>query len=243
VNRRTGALGVIVLVITGILLASAWSLSVISASSAHEYRYEATITATQPVRNCTIILPLPQGPHAGEILAEIANGNITGGAPAWTYTLLEDRDRWMIRIVFPVLEPSPRQTPVPLPESQDAGEGGEGSILLPVTVTRVTMHPIATADPLGTEPTLSTGTGATQVSCMFPAPPQVTCYAEPAWLSADYTADPGTNVSITLAFSGSNSRWWLGWSSDAYREQILVTLQGAQHGWRQVDLLRVQGLG
>jgi hypothetical protein len=233
----------LVILITAAFFALAWSLAAINASSGSGYRYEATITTIQPVRNLTLILPLPNGPYAGEIIAEIANGNITGGAPAWNYMLLEERGRRMIRIDIPILEPYPRRTPAPLPESQNAGEGGEGSILLPVTVTRVTMHPIATADPLYKEPTLSTGTNATQVSCMFPAPPQVSCYAEPSWLYAAYPADPATDVSITLAFSGTNSRWWLGWSSDAYQEQILVTLHGAQHGWQQVELRRVQGLG
>jgi len=86
--------------------------------------------------------------------------------------------------------------------------------------------PIDTKHPLDTEPVLAPKGNLTPA-----ADGRRYTYDCPLYLSCD--APAGANLTLSIRFSGSNEWWLLGWSSNAYTDQILTEIQ-AKDGWRSV---------
>ncbi|MDD1676707.1 MAG: hypothetical protein LUQ40_03105 [Methanomicrobiales archaeon] len=241
------AVGIVLL--GGILILGIWSAATATASARSEYRYEVLLSTDKPVNNLTLILPFPQGPHTEELISAVLFRNFSGGEENWRCMLLENRKALMLKLEVPHLDPYPLQTPVPLSEMQERRqenqEQQDSRYVPPFTITRETSHSIATTDPRGSEPLLSLKENATPVTCPSPVPQQslIRCFTEKTVLYADYSADPGTQLSVIVTFSGSNSHWWLGWSSDSYQEELIASFSVERQGWQEVDLRRVQGVG
>jgi hypothetical protein len=95
------------------------------------------------------------------------------------------------------------------------------------------------------EPLISPAEDGAPVACRIPGPEQssIRCLSTKTWIFTDSTADQDTKLTILIGFSGSNSRWWPGWSSESYAENVYVVLKGEQHGWREAEVRLAQGIG
>ncbi|MDD3111292.1 MAG: hypothetical protein PHU26_03245 [Methanofollis liminatans] len=212
------------------------------------YRYDVSLTTDAVLRNVTLIIPLPvhnDTSAIGEILSESGGYGVPDD---WNLSVTMVDGTPML--VVAAAEILPRYAPRPI--AVTAGEEPAGAvtvtyssaysdatpILLPYSfgaaveadrtyyTADLDAGPIDTKHPLDTEPVLAPKGNLTPA-----ADGRRYTYDCPLYLSCD--APAGANLTLSIRFSGSNEWWLLGWSSNAYTDQILTEIQ-AKDGWRSV---------
>lgn len=217
-------------------------------SLSHDYSWEATFDAAIPVTNAIVILPLPARDGISPVADAIADGKLAGVPPGWDLTVLEDGEVRMLRISAEAITPRPPRTPEPLPEGEEGpatprevGNAGESPIILSISVPSAS--PITTQHPDGTEPLFLPRHNMTPVACDIPHPPSLplVCTHYETQVYSRYNATRPDALTVAFSAGGRNEWWILGWSGNAYRDTVIVTLAG--DGWQAAPGKLVAGEG
>jgi hypothetical protein len=236
-------LAIALIIITVALLALFAVLLVPEGSVTHTYRYDVTLDFDASVSNVTFIVPLPVA-GAGTIMEDaIAGGGMTGVPAGWNLTVLTAGDTAMLRITAADIVPAAKRTPVALPEGAEPISPSEspdpGTISFPVRmeISVPVEDPIATDSPIGGEYLLSPSFNLTTAPCSFPYPEDRAplCYRYDSRIYAGYDAEGETTVTIRAGIEGSNTWWAGGWTGNAYRDAVTLTLTGEQQGWHRAE--------
>ncbi|MBE0516378.1 MAG: hypothetical protein IBX41_03150 [Methanophagales archaeon] len=245
--RRSTLLAIGILVVV-LVVAGLWmyhSHGLYEKSYRSEYYYHVTLRTDSILYNVTLYVPVP----LIEDESRIGDAIVTGKAsiPAeWDCSIVETEHGTMLKISVEKIVPEFRSLPVPLepgeepkavPEENVSDAFSEDTpVLIPneIIVQLPVDHEISTKNPLGNEPLLSPMYNVTRVTCDFPdgQDTRVNCSSYESRIYADYAAaSPHAEVSIYIDLNGRNSWWVYGWSSNGYRDRIITTFTGEQHGW------------
>jgi hypothetical protein len=212
------------------------------------YRYDVSLTTDAALRNVTLNIPLPVHNDTSAIGNILSRSEGYGVPDDWNLSVTMVDGTPML--VVAAAEILPRYAPRPI--SVTAGEepaeaatityssaySDATPILLPYSfgatvdggstyyTADLDAGPIDTRHPLDTEPVLSPKGNLTPA-----ADGRRYTYDCPLYLSCDAPAT--AKLTLSIRFSGSNEWWLLGWSSNAYTDQILTEIQ-AKDGWRSV---------
>jgi hypothetical protein len=231
------------IIIAVVLLALSTVLFVPEDSVSHTYRYEVTLDSNASLSNATFIVPLPVAGEGTIVEDAIAGGGMTGVPAGWDLTVLTAEDTAMLRITAADINPAPEKTPVELPEEEDPVSPAEtpepDMVSFPVwiEISVPVERPIATEYPLESEYLLSPAFNLTNVPCSFPYPEEraPVCYRHDSRIYAGYDAGENTVVTIVAEIEGSNTWWAGGWTGNAYRDAVTLTLTGEPQGWHRAE--------
>jgi hypothetical protein len=225
------------------MLALVTVLFVPEGSVTHTYRYEVALDINASVSNATFIVPLPVAGEGTIVEDAIAGGGMAGVSAGWNLTVLTAGDTAMLRITAADIVPAAKRTPVAVPVGEEpippeeTPEAGPVSFPVMMEITVPVEDPIETASPVGTAYLLSPAFNLTTVPCSFPYPEDRApdCYRYDSRIYADYDADETTTVTIRAGIDGSNSWWAGGWTGNAYRDTVTLTLTGGSQGWHRAE--------
>jgi hypothetical protein len=231
-----------------IILVAVFAASGYTGSLSHSYSWEATFDVAIPVTNATVILPLPAHDGISPVADAIADGELAGVPPGWDLAVIEDGEVRMLRISAEAITPGPLHTPQPLLEGDEDFSGPHDmgnaqTSLLFLSISVPSDSAINTQHPAGTEPLLLPKRNATPVACDVPHPASMplVCTQYDTRIYSRYDAALPDGLTVSLSAEGRNEWWIFGWSGNAYRDTITVTLAG--DGWQAAPGKLVAGEG
>ncbi|ELY48398.1 hypothetical protein [Natronorubrum sulfidifaciens] len=248
-DKRTIGIGLVGLVVVAALVVGGLALlsdSLAEDSYTSEYSYDVEVSTNGTLTNATVLVPVPVADGEVSVAGALEDGDYYARPEAFSSRLV-DTDRG------PMLEITAAEFVVK-PEYYRFVEDGELGRTERITAAEYdpddpdmfvrdrdqyelqlrieSDDPIETRDPVGTEPVLEPRADASETTCLDGTD---RCLEYTSVLSAEYDADPSTEVSIRVTNRGENSWWVGGWSSNWYTDELAVELTGPQADWIAVS--------
>jgi len=256
-NSRSKYLLLIIAILLIAILAVtvSWSgMAMRESSTQHRYGYTITIYTRSTIHNVTMILPVPSVNGTSEIGEALVRGEGYGVPSGWNLSLVEYREIPMLMIETPVLVPEYHAYPIPIEPGQAPNRtppptataySEDTPILIPLEcgLGLEVNRTIDTRNPAAHEPLLYPKTmvktyngesqadraGSSNSDSPGPGEEQDPEFLVPLYITCN--SNQPVDIEISVAITGINEWWELGWRGNSYSERIIASIQGNETGW------------
>lgn len=247
-NRRT--LGIVALAVVVVLAATGGSLWVFGRLSflnsyGSQYDYSVRVSASEPVSNVTLLVPLPVSDGDTPLRDVVASRDFML-PDGWAYDVAETEYGPMLRIRADELPADPtyyravyegdrlvRWEEISADEyaANDTEAIRVDHDTVELSMDRTMNRSIDTRDPVGTEPVFEPRANAVRVPCDWRDEDSV-CYRYDTRVFLRYDGPETATVSVTVELRGTNSWWVGGWNYNEYRDGVYAyDLPADRQGW------------
>jgi len=186
------------------------------------YGYTLSFSADGTLSNATFFIPVPEDPGGNSpVIGDFSAGNVSGLPDGWKAVLFDTGKSTLVKITA-------RTVPGP------AGTAPQPPAVVTLFVNYSSGHRIETADPTGNGTMFRPADDLREVPCPtggIKAVGSPECFDFNIPVYADYTAAPGTTLTISSSLSGRNDWKIFGPKFNQYTAAFGITLTGGNHGW------------
>jgi hypothetical protein len=230
-------LGVFTVILIGFISAFALNMYIGNAYRATlsgSFRYSTTITTDSPLYNVTLFIPVPEDSRGNSpIVSAFSSGNIKGIPPGWTSALFYTGKTTVEKFTATAVIP-PTGTISGMPSSIAMGGNTSGK------------NHLETVNPVENGIVFRPVRNTRSITCPVTSPAlagPLQCYEYETSVYADYLSSPDATVSISSELAGENSWDVFGPHSNGYRNTIVTSMSGQNHGWTVAKGFIMSGMG
>ncbi|MFB6071103.1 MAG: DUF5518 domain-containing protein [Halanaeroarchaeum sp.] len=270
--RRVGVGVVVMVLVFGLLVSGLWVLGQQRMAESYDstYEYRVSLSANESLENLTLLVPVPveNGTSAmgRQFVESVAYDRNTPSIDGYddppdpvnfTYEIVETDDGPMVeiaadeievtRVYYRVIENETHGWRERIPASEydpddpDMGVLDDGGFTF--TVTAASPTPIATADPVGSEPLLSGQRDRSERDCDGPTPDRHRCFETEGRAYVAFDATDTTALSVHVSLEGRNEWFAGGWSGNLYRQTVRAEVRGPMASWFETEGELEYGVG
>jgi len=231
--KTTLALFIVLLAaFSGLLALTLYPETAYRNSLAGTYTYTCTITTDSSLSNVTLFIPVPADPAGNSPMVSAFSSKTMHGVPAdWDTTLFDTGKSTLLKVM----------TTGVIPPEGTSAQHPYTIIFSSETTERA---PINTTDPATESAMFRPVQDLVEKTCpQGSADGTIRCFTYNTSLYADYSAAPGTTVTITADVTGKNTWTIFEPRFNEYTSAVGTKLDGENHGWVVLEGELTSGTG